>query len=438
MKSIFSLLLSILFLWVYHYAQAEKANKKEKIDKRLEYRDLCYENTFRTVLLYPLLEMDNVLYRQLLSPIINLNEPTPLFLEFDNLGDTYESFRVKVYHCNADWTPSVLNEVEFLTEYNDFPIQDYKLSYTTKIPYIHYSFELPKTRISGNFLVVVYRDNNPKDFVISKRFMVAENRINIQATVNYSNGIEERRTHQQVDFELLYGNLPIRNPQEDFKIIIRQNQRWDITKTNFKVFNVNDFEKKITYNFINLENNFWAGNEFRFFDTRSLRTKMVKIDRIFYDPDQTKVQLFYDKPQFDKSYLETEDFDGNEIIDHYESHNGATEADYVAVRFLLVTEEKKELDIYVNGKFANWELTNANKMEYVPEMGAYRLITDLKQGIYNYNYSTKNKITGQINERILDGSHAQTTNNYEIFIYFRQPAGRADLLVGYKKLQNPR
>ena len=148
---------------------------------------------------------------------------------------------------------------------------------------------------------------------------------------------------------------------------------------------------------------------------------MIKIDRIFYDPDQTKVQLFYDKPQFDKSYLETEDFDGNEIIDHYESHNGATEADYVAVRFLLVTEEKKELDIYVNGKFANWELTNANKMEYVPEMGAYRLITDLKQGIYNYNYSTKNKITGQINERILDGSHAQTTNNYEIFITLDNP-----------------
>ena len=127
MKYLFTILLSILFLWVYNYAQAEKAYKKNLVDKKLDFRDLAYENSFRTILLYPLAQLDNPLYRQMLSPIIELNGDVPLFVEFDYLTDKYDTFRARIFHADANWQQSVLNEVEYLSEYNDFPIFDYKL-----------------------------------------------------------------------------------------------------------------------------------------------------------------------------------------------------------------------------------------------------------------------------------------------------------------------
>jgi hypothetical protein len=69
-------------------------------------------------------------------------------------------------------------------------------------------------------------------------------------------------------------------------------------------------------------------------------------------------------------------------------------------------------------------------MHYVPESHSYEAFIQLKQGIYNYNYVTRDS-EGNVNETALEGTHSQTENVYEILVYHRPIGTRADALVGY-------
>ncbi|MEN9702954.1 MAG: hypothetical protein RLZZ209_380, partial [Bacteroidota bacterium] len=53
----------------------------------------------------------------------------------------------------------------------------------------------------------------------------------------------------------------------------------------------------------------------------------------------------------------------------------------------------------------------------------------LKQGIYNYQYKSKNP-----SNTTLEGNYSQTENIYEILVYFQKPGTRYDSLVGYTTL----
>ena len=58
----------------------------------------------------------------------------------------------------------------------------------------------------------------------------------------------------------------------------------------------------------------------------------------------------------------------------------------------------------------------------------------VKQGWYNYIYDVRGAKTG--NSYLLEGSHSQTENLYEIFVYHRGIGSRGDLLTGYLRI-NP-
>jgi Domain of unknown function (DUF5103) len=431
MKILFLLLLSALILGCYQYVVAESSHKKNAIDKKSSYTDSTYDAHIRTVLLYPNAVSDNPVTNALNQPVVGLRDNTPLRLEFDLLSERYESYRAKIYHCNANWTPSVLAEVEYLPEYNDFNIQDYQISYATKVPYYHYTFELPKVKLSGNYILMVYKDGNVRDIAFTRRFMVFDNQVGVAATINYSSGIMERRTHQQIDFQLKYGSFPVINPSDDFKIVIRQNGRWDKVIKDLRPSMVFEGERKLEYRFFDLENNFWGGNEFRMFDARSIRTKLVNVSQIISDPDQSKIVLYTDTPQGSKAYIDVDDFDGGYVIDQYESHKGETESDYVRVTFTLKSPELIGKEIFVRGKFNDWAINANNRLTYFDDKQAYQASIELKQGIYNYQYVAKDLISQTIDERLIEGSHAQTRNSYEIFVYGRPMGARSEQLVGY-------
>ena len=59
----------------------------------------------------------------------------------------------------------------------------------------------------------------------------------------------------------------------------------------------------------------------------------------------------------------------------------------------------------------------------------------LKQGVYNYDYVVR---TGaqppRVDEGFIEGNYSATENTYEVFVYHRPPASRADQLVGYRRV----
>ncbi|MFN8355735.1 MAG: DUF5103 domain-containing protein [Spirosomataceae bacterium] len=434
MKIIALLFWSVAVIWLIN--QSVLALGKTKIiDKKLRYEDFIYDDNIRTVLLYPRLKAADDPSNALNPAVISMREENPMVLEFDFLGNRFGNFRAKIFHCNTDWTPSVLSEVEYLPEYNDFPIAEYQSAYSTKVPYYHYTFEVPKVKLPGNYILMVYGNGNKNDYMFTRRFMVHANSIGIEGRVHFSNDVRQRNTTQQVDFQLSYNGFQIVNPREDVKIVIRQNFRWDKSLTNLKPFNVNEFDKKIEYNFFDLENSLSGGNEFRMFDARSYQTKLMNVAKIDFQTEGNRLTLLQDTPQGGKAYIQMEDFDGAFVIDQYETRRGANEADYVQVVFTLRSDELTEKNIYVNGAFNFWQLNDRNKMTYFPAIGAYQAMIWLKQGIYNYNYVTEETRTGKRSETELEGSHSQTQNTYEILVYSRPLGARADQLVGYRILE---
>ncbi len=401
--------------------------------EELLLNDAIFNSKIATVLLYPDIGEPENPKRLLSPPVTSLQNPNSLMLEFDDLSGQYDSYRAKILHCNADWTKSNLNEIEYTFEYNDYPIQDQQQSFSTKIPYFHYNFSIPRLKLSGNYVIVVYdQDRKP---VLSRRFMLYDLRLNISAEARFSQGIQQQFTDQQIDFKIDYKGLNLAAPQSDLKVIMRKNFRWDQIRTGFKPSNVRPFDKLLEYTFFELENTFPGGNEFRYFDSRSLTGRGYGIYEINRTVDHTQLVLFPDKPRNDDRYIQTDDFNGQYVVDQRESGRGSTDADYTPVLFRLKISEDPTRDFYVNGAFNLWNLDDRNKMIYNPQAEEYEVEILVKQGVINYNYVAVNPSDHHRDETWIEGDYVATENDYDILVYYRPLGGRSDLLVGYRTVE---
>jgi hypothetical protein len=293
---------------------------------------------------------------------------------------------------------------------------------------------LPHVKLSGNYIVMVYKNRNEDDIVLTRKFMVCDNRINVGGKVSFPNNAQKRMTHQQVNFGLNYGSYDIIDPKQDLKVMIRQNFRDDKMTKPLIPFMVDSYNKKLDYQFFDGENQFEGGNEFRMFDGRSTQQKLVNISKVFQGATESVLEIYPEKSQNHMAYVAVNDFNGQFVIDNYETNRGETESDYVRVSFLLKSDSLENKKVYVNGGFNDWRLNEKNLMHYVPENQAYEVFIQLKQGIYNYNYLTVDD-KGVKSESDFENSHSQTENAYEIFVYHRPIGARADALVGYSLLK---
>ncbi|NQZ75556.1 MAG: DUF5103 domain-containing protein, partial [Ekhidna sp.] len=109
-------------------------------------------------------------------------------------------------------------------------------------------------------------------------------------------------------------------------------------------------------------------------------------------------------------------------------------ADYAKVRFTLVSEPIQG-DVYVAGRYNNWNLSDVNRMRYTTQggVGRYETSIPLKQGYYEYMYVVDNST---LPSYYYEGSHFQAENEYEILVYYRMPGNVNDELIGYKKFRS--
>jgi hypothetical protein len=75
-------------------------------------------------------------------------------------------------------------------------------------------------------------------------------------------------------------------------------------------------------------------------------------------------------------------------------------------------------------------------MNYDETKKEYTGTAFLKQGWYDYQYFVK---SASLPSYYFEGTHYETENDYEIFVYYRSFQPQADLLIGYIRLdENPR
>lgn len=428
-------LLSIALLLFPLFLEAQTKTEEEDYvnDNVLRYDDYIYKPTIKTVQFHES-------SWEYAAPVIPLNSGQQLQLSFDDLDGDQKRYSLSFVHCNADWTPSDLVISEYLTGFFDLNIINFTYSMNTFQKYTHYSIMLPQQNItftkSGNYLMYVYLEGNKQDLVLSRRFMVYDSKATIAASFRQTIGGDEQYHKQHIDFTIASPGYDINNPYKDLKVTITQNNRWDNAVTNIKPTFVGG--NQLTYS-LDDASTFNGGNEFRFFDVRSLRFLTEKVKEIYRDDKlQNHVVLYPEGSRAAKPYLFYNDFNGNFLIHNSETQgNQDVEADYVFVEFFLPypTPEAKG-NFYVMGKLTDWHMSRLSKMTYNYTRLGYEATLYLKQGYYNYEYVLSDDAKKGGNEIVTEGDHWDTENDYNVYVYHRKFGTYYDQLIGYKKLNS--
>lgn len=425
-------LLVIIFSFCHLIVQAKKTFIHQKAKSSVFSPS---ENEYiKTILLYAYNPNDNFNERYNNPAVINKNNANSnLILEFDDLRVKYASFSAKIIHCDYDWKKSNLTEMEYLEGFNEFYINNYNVSQNTKTPYYHYSYKLPKTKISGNFILQVFENQGDNSPIFEKKFRVFEQSVGIDGGIIPAQDPQYWRTHQQLNIKIELGNYNLSFPQKELKIIIRQNQRED-KLTEIKNTNLtNTGRNTYTLKYFDSENLFKAGNEFRFVDLSSSFKKGQNIYAIkLGSPDE--ISLVPQQKRSNKGYLNAYDNDGGYIITNLEKGEIDLNSDYSDIKFALnvpYLESPKKPVFY--GKLTGWEFT---EMDFNPNTQLYEKNILLKQGVYDFVFALKDLNTEKIDEDIYEGNFSDTGNTYEVFIYHKPPGKRSELLVGYQILKN--
>ena len=150
-------------------------------NSNLMYKDHIYSSTIHTVQLH-------AESHEISQPILNLDSQGKLKLSFDELDAEFKNYAYTFIHCNSDWQPSNLLPNEYIDGFQENLIDDYQYSLNTLQKYVHYNAVFPsessKIILSGNYLLKVFENGNPDNIIITKRFMVFQNKISIDAIIS--------------------------------------------------------------------------------------------------------------------------------------------------------------------------------------------------------------------------------------------------------------
>jgi len=400
--------------------------------KPLTTQNRIYEPSFiKTVRMYAAAaSYDNQQYFQ--PPIVALGQNQAIVLEFDQLGDSPKYYQAKIIHCNMDWTPSKLLEMEYINDINEFQVSRYQLSFRTKISYLHYNFTVPKVKLAGNYVLVLYKNSNKNDRILTRRFMIYENAVSITPEIRTPLQTDARDTKQQIDFKMYYGEYKVLNPREDFKMIIRQNFRWNKAVYDLKPTMVRDFDHAAEYHPLNGENYFEGLNEYRRFDCKSTRFLGYRIAGLNLK-DSLRLEVEIDQTRANLPYFRMPDYNGNFVVGRQDAEIPITESDYIYMQFQLKSPLLAE-DVYVLGAFNDWQASPENLMKYDAKQKLYKATIQLKQGEYTYSYAIKKD--NVLQEAPFEGSFQNTENEYDVLIYHRPLGARTDKLIGYRKFNS--
>ncbi len=395
----------------------------------LQYDDRVYRPTIHTPLLYKT-------GFELNPPLIALHSGETVTLTFDDFDPYIKDLYYTVIHCDAEWKPSGLMEAEYLKGFFSYNITQYGFSFNTLLPYVNYKLVFPNENMqvtrSGNYLLKVFANNNPEEVLLTRRFMVYEGGAVIDARFKRPANVEERFTHQAFDLNINVGSLNPPNPFTDIKVIIQQNNRWDNAMTGFQPNFVRDQE--LIYH-LDSPYTFPGGNEFRFFDLKSLTYLTPNVARIIRDSVPWNVLLLNEEKRSYKKYITSYDINGKFLIKNDLAYNPDTESDYVYVYFYLPMDEPViEGNIYVFGALSDWRVKDDFRLTYNYRTGRYETRILLKQGYYNYEYVLVTDKSNVADETFIEGSHFDTENSYTVLVYFRDVRLHSDRLVGVRQL----
>jgi len=391
----------------------------------IEYDDVVYDENIHAVKFH-------LTGFPLTQPLIDLGSNATFSLTFDDLQDDVRDIYYTIIHCDADWKRSDLATMEFLDGFEEEQFERYDFSVNTLTEFTNYQLTLPNERSrwtkSGNYILVVYGNEDEITPLFTRRFMVIDPSVRIIPEMVRPANVQKGKSHQELDFEVIFEGINVDDPKKEIQAAILQNGRWDNAVMDlppqfiFRDRVVYDYQDKIV---------FPAGKEFRFIDLRSFSFKSEGIAAIDEYQDIYEITLTPEPSRAFRPYLFIKDINGNFTVGNREEDYNLLRSDYGLVLFSI---EKNmpfyDADVYLFGKMTDWKIDKKYEMAYSEKLGLYAVDVLLKQGYYNYSYAVVKKGTDITDLSELEGDWFETENEYTILVYYRPFGSRYDQLVG--------
>lgn len=373
------------------------------------------------------------------DPIVPL-DGGQLELGFDDLKPGIRSLQARFTHCTFDWYPSPdLRPADYVSGFHPVAIQDVEASFGTQVDYTHYRLRFPNDLVqftrSGNYAVEVFDPTDPDHPLVVKRFVLFEERIDVDVQVTKATRIDEMMTHQEVDFTLRANNYPLTDPYDALQTVILQNGRWDNAIVGLEPQFVKG--REIDFN-RGYDNAFPGGNTQRFVDLKSRRFVSLGMARI----DDSGPQLDYYMEPLErrtyKAYRGRQDLGGHFVVAN-ERFDDATGSDYGWVHFVLELDQPLYgVDIFLFGGISQGMYLPSHRFLWNESRHRYELNLLTKQGYYDYllltrptgaDHSAASLADHPGDVFALEGSHDEVPNFYTVLAYYWDPIGY-DRVIG--------
>jgi hypothetical protein len=367
--------------------------------------------------------------KQNVVPIFQLGDAFEL--QFDDLYGTDASYFYEIVHCDYNWNPSDIQKRDYLQGFDNQRIQESSSSFNCLQIYTHYRLPFPNSttqlKISGNYMLKIF--NEDKEVVFSRKFIVYENLATVPIQIKRARTVTNLDSKHNLEFTIKSNVINFQNPLKNIKTILLQNGKFNTAISNIKPqFTIGN---DLVYKY-DTPTQFWAGNEFLYFDNKEIRVASNTISRVDSQKDIYSSYLFTNEARANSNYYNNQDVNGNFVIRRLFAENSDIEADYAWVYFSLSAPLFRSSDgsIYVTGMFNNYALTTENKMEYNPEKAIYEKAILIKQGFTNFEYLAV-KPNGSIDsENAIDGNYFQTENEYTVLVYYKEDTDRFTRIIG--------
>jgi hypothetical protein len=350
--------------------------------------------------------------------------------QFDDLFGNEADYYYEIVHCDYNWVPTNIPKNEYLKGFDGQRIQQYENSLNTLQIYSHYKLPIPnqftQLRISGNYVLKILDEN--KDVVLSRKFILYEDLVTVPIQIRRARTANYLDYKHNIEFSVRSLVINFQNPLKNVKVVLLQNGQFNTAIKN--IVPQYTIGNELIYRY-DTQTQFWAGNEFLYFDNNDIRAAGNNVSRIDSSNGIYNSNLYTNNARANYPYSVTPDANGNFVVRNVRGEKNEIEADYSWVYFSLSAPAfMANKSIYVTGMFNNYSLSPEYKMEFNASKNIYEKAVLIKQGFVNYQYQVADA-KGTIDaEKAIDGNFWQTENDYSILVYYRESNDRYDRVIG--------
>jgi len=350
--------------------------------------------------------------------------------QFDDLFGNEANYYFEIVHCDYNWIPSNIPKNEYIKGFDGQRIIQYENSINTLQIYSHYILPVPnqfmQLLFSGNYILKILDES--KEVILSRKFVVYEDLVTIPIQVRRARTPDVLFHKHNLDFSIKSLAINFQTPLRNIKLAILQNGQLNTAIKN--IAPQYTIGNDLIYKY-DKETQFWAGNEFLFFDNSNLRAVGNNISQIDSGNGIYNSYLFTNIARENRSYTLAPDVNGNFVVRNINGLKNEIEADYAWVYFsLLYSNLPENKSIYITGMFNNYSISPEYKMDYNADTNRYEKAVLIKQGFANFQYQIADEKGVVDGKSAPDGNFWQTENDYTILVYYRENNDRYQKVIG--------